>query len=163
MINKDAVRVGDGTQVDPFSNCIMYRKYITFEGNREAEYIKIFYNEWLQYPSGQSSEVRRKSYLVIDIPAITHIVSEVAHLDDNHVKVVDSLEQTIVDAPATTAFTDWFSSPIIAKADGLYIAGNMTAPSDYAVGLGKDLIVGAINNALKNLPFDAKDGYTVSK
>src|ERR1035437_6689720 len=115
MIDKSAILVGDGTQTDPISGCPMYRKYITFEGNRENEFIKIFYLEWLQFPSGQNSEVKSKSYLVVDVQTATH---------------VDENGNTIIDTPANTSFTDWFSSPIVAKADGLYIAGNMTAPPD---------------------------------
>lgn len=132
MINKSPVRVGGSSALDPSTNLPMYRKYITFEGNREMEYIHVQYEEWLE-ANGIAINKLAKSYLVIvDSPAIP-MFSE-----------------------------GWLKRKIKATAQGLMIDGVVIAPLDTEVNFGEDLIVGAINATLVAMPFDAINGYVVT-
>lgn len=141
MINKDAVRVGGATALDPTTNLPMFRKYITFEANREQEYINVFYDQWLE-SNGIKIEVKTgRKYVVVDQPEVSHI-----ELGDA-LAVPPTIDQTIIDSPAYPMFTGWFEKVIISQWVG--------------AKLGADIIVGYINNTLTGMAFDVPDGHKV--
>jgi len=115
----------------------MYRKYITFEGNREREYIQVQYEQWLE-GNGDIVGFLSKSYWVKDIPSTET-------------------------EPAIPMFSEgWLKRKLKATSQGLMIDGVVIAPLDTEVNFGEDLIVGAINATLVAMPFDAENGYIVT-
>ena len=115
----------------------MYRKYITFEGNREREYIHVQYEQWLE---SNNVEIQKeyKSYFVKDIPA------------------TDTL-------PAIPMFSEgWMKRKIKATSNGLMIGGVIIAPLDTEVNFGEDIIVGSINTTLVDMAFDVENGHIVT-
>jgi len=147
MINKTPVRVGGENALDPSTNLPMFRKYITFEGNRENEYIYVQYEEWLE-ANGIAINKLAKSYMVQDIPKTVHY---------------DELGNEVIDTPTIPMFSEgWLKRKLKATAQGLMIDGVVIAPLDTEVNFGEDLIVGAINSTLVAMPFDAVNGYVVT-
>lgn len=150
MIDKIEVRVGGVDSVDPDTQLPMFRQYITFEGNRSSEFIRVYYNQYLKGANGSILNFVSKCYLVQNLPEKNHIGEPDVNGDST----------VIIDTPANTGFTDWFFLPIVAKADGLYINGNKYSSIDAPLCLGRDIIVGAINYTLKMLPHNVADNHT---
>lgn len=146
MINKSPVRVGGSSALDTSTNLPMFRKYITFEGNRENEYIHVQYEQWLE-ANGIAINKLAKSYLVKDIAEVTHEEEGVV----------------IVDSPMIPMFSEgWLKRKIKATSQGLMVDSVVIAPLDTELNFGEDLIVGAINATLVAMPFDAVNGYIVT-
>ena len=120
----------------------MFRKYLTFEANREAEYIQVFYSEWVE-ANGIKLSQKTKCYWVKDLPQVSHIVPG----DPN--ASPPTADTTVIDSPAYPMFTDWFAKIIIAAWVGAQ--------------LGADIIVTSINTTLTNLPFDVPTDYNVTQ
>lgn len=111
----------------------LMRRYETFEGNRETEYIKVVYTEWWQNAAGTVYNLAWKSYFVKDIAEVPAVYDN-DNLDNegNPTLISDNV-------PAYLGFTNWFTQ------------------------LGSPVIVPAINGALIAIPFDANDGYLTKK
>lgn len=131
-IDKSAVRVGGANATDPATGLPMFRRHIPFNCDRDAEFISVNYEEWLE-ANGKVLEFKQKFYLVKNIPAITH---------------VDEDGNTIEDSPAYPRFDVWYGKRIT------------QAMVDNEMTLGQ-LLSGAINYTLINLPFDVPNGYAV--
>lgn len=141
-ISKTPVRVGGANAVDPVSNLPMYRLYTTFEANRDAEFIKVFYNQWLESNGAVLEFKGGRSYVVVDQPEVTHIVPG----DINAEPPVE--DEIVVDAPVYPMFTGWFNKLVAAEWVG--------------AKLGADVLVGAINATLAGMAFDVADNYKVT-
>lgn len=152
-INKnDSVRVG-GKDALTSSGLPMYRRFKSFEANREDEFILVWFEQWLESPTGEKLEFATKNYSTKNITEVSYIVPEKGHLqaatghDENGVYVIDvpekyiidKKEHTVITQEKNTGFSDWYFYSIKKEMVGMTI--------------GKDLIVGSINQALINLPF----------
>lgn len=154
-INKnDFVRVGGDSAVTA-SGLPMYRRFKSFEANRESESIVVWFEQWLESPTGEKLELVTKNYIAKNSAEVYYIVPEKGHIvpatghddaitgeyvvDVPEHYVVDKAEQKIITQPKKEDFNNWYFYPIAGQMAGMTI--------------GKDLIVGSINNNLKNLPF----------
>lgn len=54
----------------------MMRRYETFEGNRENEYIKVVYTQWMETEDGKQYDLKWREYFVKDIPARETILDD---------------------------------------------------------------------------------------
>lgn len=127
------------TMVATHKGLTMKRKYLTFEANRENEFIKVIFEQWLETATEDIVEYKIMHYITKDIPAIT----EMQDLDGDGV-----VETLVTISPAFLGFTNWHD----------YIISSAMVN----LKLGADIIVGAINNTLKTkVPADAKDGYII--
>lgn len=162
MIDKqDQVRVGGVSGIDPISGLPMFRRFRSFEANRDQEFIRTWYDEYLQYPTGVNTVPMAKYYDVKNIievtaiiPAVGHTIAEVGHIDPNGNEyiidtlesyVVDVAEHTVISVIGSNGFDNWYNYSLIAQMAGMHI--------------GRDIIVGAINATLAIIPFDAPNGY----
>ena len=137
-IDKLPIRVGSNVAVEPTSQLPMFRKFLTFEANRETEIITVFYQEWLE-SNGRKLELKTKKYIVVDQPEINHIVP------GNPNAIPPTVDEVVIDVPAYPMFTDWLNKIIIEGWVG--------------AKLGVDIIIGSINTSLIAIPFNAPDGY----
>lgn len=134
MTNKDSIRVGGANALDTSTGLPMFRKYTTFEANREMEYINVFYDQWLESPKGNPIEIKTgRKYIVIDQQEINH---------------TDEGGSIVIDTPAFPMFTGWFNKIIKSEWNG--------------ARLGADVLVGAINKTLEEMPFGIGDDYKVT-
>ena len=145
----NTVRVGDGQEVDPITELPMYRKYLTFEANREQKFIQVFYKEWLE-SNGSKLNIKDKKYILKNIPA------------EGHIETTGDGDVFIEDVAGIPMFDLWLLRPVEAKADGLYINNIKIVGLDIPLKFGEDIIIGAIDATLNRLPFDAKDNYIVT-
>jgi hypothetical protein len=153
MIDKLPVRVGGPNEVEPISTLPMFRKFISFEGSLEKEYIVVYYEEWLE--SGTAKlELKLKSYIVQDIPEIGHTIPG----DPN--TTPPTTDEYVVDVPAYNSFSEgWFYKKVKATSNGLSIGGNIIAPLDYELNFGKDMIAAVINATLIAMDFNIEDRH----
>lgn len=180
MISKDPVRVGGITAIEPNSQLPMFRKFLTFEGSLEQEYIKVYYIEWLESGTVKLQQVT-KCYTVKDLLEVGHntigtmAIPEIGHtikgdpnavpptldiyvIDIPAVAAVPSVY--IIDKPAVSEFTaGWYFKKVKATSTGLSIGGNIIAPLDYEINFGKDMIVNVINMTLAAMPFNSPNEY----
>lgn len=145
-ITKEPIRVGGANATYGETGLPMYRRFLGFEGGREAENINVFYEQYLL--AGPSKlEMQNKMYVVKDI-------AEIGHWSNAETPI------WVVDVPAYNAFSEgWYFKKIAAKSDGLYIGGVKIAPLDTELNFGKDLIVAVIDATLAAIPMDAQSGY----
>lgn len=132
MINKDPIRVGGEDGLDPTTLLPMYRRFTTFEGSRDQEYLKIYYEQWIE-SNGAKLEFKIQHYVVIDHP-------EMGHFED---------DTWVVDFSYAPMFTfGWYNRVIQQAWVGLTF--------------GEQVIVGAINDTLINhIPYNAgKEFFT---
>lgn len=152
-IVKNPVRVGGANAVEPNSTLPMFRKFTTFEGSLIDEYIRVYYEQWLE-SNGTKLERITKCYIVKDIAEVSHIVLG----DANATPPTE--DTTVIDTPAYLPFSEgWYYKKVKATAQGLSIGGVIIAPLDYEINFGKDMIVAVINATLIAIPFDAKNEY----
>lgn len=91
MIDKKYILVQlSGADVSDSDGNKLARRYITFEGNRELEYIKTVYEQFWLSPSGKEFDKVIKTYFVKDLPA---------EYDENGIETVAE----------STQFTTWYS------------------------------------------------------
>lgn len=135
------VRVGGNNAVDPKTGFPMYRDHTTFEACYKGRYIKVWYNQWLLSNDIKIDEKPGRHYLVIDLPEINHIISGDPNADP------PTEDELVIDSPTYPMFTGWQNKEVKQEWVGKK--------------LGEDVIIGAINNTLINLPFDVADGYSV--
>lgn len=131
MIDKSPIRVGGINAVDPLTQLPMYRKFTTFEGSREDEWLKIYYEQWLD-SNGVKLDCKTCHYIVIDHP-------EQGHYDED--------SNWVVDFSYAPMFTfGWYNKLIN---EGM-----------VGAKFGADVIVGAINDTLINhIPFNAGTAF----
>jgi hypothetical protein len=152
-IVKNPVRVGGVNAVEPNSTLPMFRKFTTFEGSLVDEYIRVYYQEWLE-SNGVKLEQVTKCYLVKDVPEVSHVVPG----DPN--ATPPTQDETVIDTPAYLPFSEgWYYKKVKATAQGLSIGGVVIAPLDYEINFGENMIVAVINMTLVAMPFDAKNEY----
>lgn len=159
LIDKTPVRVGDGTNLEPNSQLPMFRKFNTFEGSLDNEYILVYFDEWLE--SGTAKlERKTKHYIVKDVPEVGHFENFVLPDPEADPPVEFYEGDWVVDTPAYPAFSSgWFFRKVKATAQGLSIDGVIVAPLDYELDFGKDMVVAVINGILQELPFDVENGH----
>lgn len=152
-ITKTIVRVGGINAVEPNSQLPMFRRFTTFEGSLDIEYIKVYYEEWLEANGIKVNHIT-KHYMVKDCEEISHVVVG----DPNATPPTE--DQIIIDQAVYPAFSlGWFYKKIKATASGLSIGGVIVAPLDYELDFGKDLIANVINQTLVAMDFSVPNGY----
>jgi hypothetical protein len=153
MITKNPIRVGGAEAVDSASGLPMYRKFTNFDGGREQEQIRVFYEEYLMSEEAILNR-KLKHYIVKDIAAQGHWNI------GNPEAVPPTVDEFVETVAAYPAFSEgWYFKKIVAKSDGLYVGGVNIAPLNYELNFGEDLIVAAINATLQAMPFAAENGY----
>ncbi len=100
MINKnDQIRVGGPEGLDPISGLPMFRKLKSFEANRELEFIQVWYEEYLQYPTGVNTTPVTKNYNVKNI------------------------------TDQSTGFDDWYNYTLTSQMTGMFMGRDIIAGS----------------------------------
>lgn len=152
-VEKTTVRVGGINAVEPNSQLPMFRKFITFEGSLEQEYIRVYYEQWLE--SGTAKlELKTKCYIVKDVAEVGHTILGDALAEP------PTVDEYVVDTPAYNAFSEgWFHKKVKATSNGLSIGGTIVAPLDYELNFGKDMIAAVIDATLTAMAFDVVSEY----
>lgn len=100
MINKNPIWVGSDSNgengVIDSNNLKLMRRYETFEGNRNEEYIKVVYTQWWESLDGKQLDLKWREYYTEDIP------ERLEQLDDEGNIIVTG-------HVAYTAFTSWYN------------------------------------------------------
>lgn len=100
MINKDPIWVGSDAQGlnGVIENGLkLMRRYETFEGNRDQEYIKVVYTQWYEGENSKQYDVKWKEYFTKDILETQDILND------------DGSEIIKHGHPAHLAFTSWYN------------------------------------------------------